>query len=152
MDTCFYAALEKPIEGHDPGVGSGKALARVVGSHPVLMPLLDFVSVNPIEIARQVGMVYPYEEDGDEDLNEIDFGPAEWFEPPVGLAAVQRALDAVRDHPESLAEAIYDPELRAEEVIADLEAIRQTLLLAQQYETRFHFRQENKQRLPNGPP
>ncbi|MBV9850208.1 MAG: hypothetical protein JO250_11085, partial [Armatimonadetes bacterium] len=63
----------------------------------------------------------------------------EWFEAWVGLAAVQGALAAVRQDPYSLARAVYDPGLRAEDVLADLVAIERGLLLAQQQETRFRF-------------
>jgi hypothetical protein len=110
-----------------------------VEAHPALETLTDFVSVDPVQIALAVGMVYPYEEDGAEDLGEIDFGLPEWHEAALGLAAVRRALDAVRDEPGSIAAAIYDPGLRPEDVIADLEALERALLLAQQHETRFHF-------------
>ena len=142
MGAGIYPVLERPIEGMDGG--SGKALARVVEAHRALSPLMDFYSIDPAEIAIEVGMVYPYEEGGAEDLNEIDFGPAEWFEPAVGLAAVRRALMEIRKNPQSIDEAIYDPRLRASDVITDLEAIEQALLQAQQRETRFHFAIDDK--------
>jgi hypothetical protein len=41
--------------------------------------------------------------------------------------------------PGSLAAAVYAPDLRPADVIADLEAIERTLLLAQQHEIRFHL-------------
>ena len=85
--------------------------------------------------------MYPYEEDGLEDLDELDFGPDEWFEPSAGLAVLDRAIAAVRDDPQSLAAAIYDPGLRPADVLADLEAIAAGLEAARQHETRFHFRQ-----------
>ena len=110
-------------------------------AHPDLAPLTDFVSVDPTQIAIAVGMVYPYEEDGPDDLQDIDFGPPDWYEAVLGLAAVRHALAAVRAEPGGIAAAIYDPGLRPEDVLADLEAIERTLLLAQQHETRFHFRQ-----------
>ena len=95
--------------------------------------------MTPLRWPWNWGWSRPHEEDGADDLAEIDFGPAEWFEPSAGLAAVRQALAAVRDDPRSVAAAIYDPGLRAEDVIADLEAIEQVLVLAQQRETRFHF-------------
>lgn len=138
MITRLYPVLEHPSgDALDPAIGS--SLARVAEAHPALAPLLDFACVDPAQIAREVGMVYPYEEDGEDDLSEIDFGPAEWFEPAAGLAAVRQAIHAVRADPPSLARALYDPGLRPEAVLADLEAIAQTLLLAQQRETRFHL-------------
>ena len=139
MEATFYPVWEQPVAGFDKGALLGAALARVVEAHPALSPLTDFVSVNPTEIALAVGMVYPYEEDGAEDLTEIDFGPPEWYEAVLGLAVVRRALGAIRDDPGSIAAAIYDPGLRPEDVIADLEAIERALQGAQQHETRFHF-------------
>ena len=137
--TRFYPVLETQVAGFDGASLPGTSLARVVEAHPVLALLTDFVSVDPVQIALAVGMVYPYEEDGADDLQDIDFGPPEWHEAALGLAAVRRALDAVRDDPGSIAAAIYDPGLRPEDVLADLEAIARALLLAQQHETRFHF-------------
>ena len=137
--TRLYPVLEHPVAGHELGPTVGAALARIAEAHPALAPLLDFAAVDPIEIALAVGMVSPHDEDGADDLREIDFGPAEWFEPAAGLAAVHSALQAVRSDPQSLARALYDPGLRPEAVIADLEAVEQALLLAQQHETRFHL-------------
>lgn len=139
MSKNIYPVLEHRIDGFEPGSVSGRALARAVEAHPALSPLLDFHSVDPIQIALAVGMVSPQEEDGLNDLDEIDFGPPDWFEPPLGLAAIHQALNALRADPDSLARAIYDPGLRAIDVIVDLEAFEQTLLLARQHETRFHF-------------
>lgn len=139
MEARFYPVLEQPGAGFDRDSLPGQALARVVEAHPVLADLMDFVSVDPTQIALAVGMVYPYEEDGADDLKEIDFGPPEWYEAVLGLAVVRRALSAVRDEPGSIAAAIYDPGLRPEDVLADLEAIERALLQAQQHETRFHF-------------
>ena len=140
----FVIALERPT---GQGMGEmeedslrGRALARAAEAHPALEPLLDFLAADPGQIAREVGMVYPYEEDGADDLAEIDFGPAEWFEPAAGLAAVRRALEAVRADPDSIKAAVYDPGLRAADVIADLEALERALGSAQQAEARFHFR------------
>lgn len=141
--TRLYPVLEQIVPGADLDPAVGAALARIAEAHPALSPLLDYACVDPAQIAIEVGMVYPYEEDGADDLNEIDFGPVEWFEPAVGLNAVRQALNAVRADPQSLARALYDPTLRPEAVIADLEALEQTLLLAQQQETRFHFVIEN---------
>ena len=139
MEASFYPVLEQPASGFEKGDAPGTALARVVEAHPVLAALTDFVSADPTQIAIAVGMVYPYEEDGAEDLQDIDFGPPEWYEAVLGLAVIRRALDAVRAEPGSIAAAIYDPSLRPEDVLADLEAIERILLLAQQHETRFHF-------------
>lgn len=139
MPARIYPVLETPIPGlpADPAVGF--ALARVVEAHPILAQLLDFCAVDPLQIAVEVGMVYPYEEGGLEDLDDLEFEPMEWFEPVAGLAAVERAIAAVRDTPESLAAAIYDPGLRPADVLADLEAIKALLQEALQHETRFHF-------------
>lgn len=131
--------LEQPVAGFESSASPGKALARVVEAHPALALLTDFVSVDPTQIALAVGMVYPYEEDGAEDLQDIDFGPPEWYEAVLGLTVVRRALDAIRAEPGSIAAAIYDPGLRPEDVLADLEAIERALFLAQQHETRFYF-------------
>lgn len=139
MAARFYPVLEQSPEGFDGVRLPGAALARVVEAHPVLETLMDFVSVDPHQVAVAVGMVYPYEEDGADDLNELVFDAPEWYEAVLGLAAVRRALSAVRAEPGSIAAAIYDPGLRPEDVIADLEAIEGALILAQQYETRFHF-------------
>lgn len=139
MAAKFYPILEQPVEGFDPASTPGTALARVVEAHPVLETLTDFVSMDPLWVAIEVGMVYPYEEDGADDLNDLVFDPPEWYEAVIGLAAVRRALKAVQDDLSSIAAAIYDPGLRAEDVITDLESIERALLLAQQHETRFHF-------------
>ena len=141
MKASFTTVLEQPVAGFEGSDAPGTALARVVEAHPVLVELTDFVSVDPTQIALAVGMVYPYEEDGAEDLQDIDFGPPEWYEAGLGLSVVRRALEAVRAEPGGIAAAIYDPGLRPEDVLADLEAIERVLLLAQQHETRFHFAQ-----------
>ena len=142
MPARFYPVLEAPIAGLSADPAAGFALARVVEAHPVLAPLLDFCAVDPHQIAVEVGMVYPYEEGGLDDLDDLEFEPMEWFEPAPGLAAVERAIRAVRDDPQSLAAAIYDPGLRSADVLADLEAIKALLQAALQHETRFHFVQE----------
>ena len=137
MSVRLYPVFEHPFE--DGASDAGMALARVVEAHPALAPLMDFHSPDPAQIAREVGMVYPYEEDGEDDLEEIDFGPEEWFEPSIGLAAVRQALDAVRADPGSIAAAIYAPGLRPAAVLADLEVMEQALVYAQQHETRFRL-------------
>ncbi len=142
MPARIYPVLETPIAGLPTDPAAGFALARVVEAHPVLAQLLDFCAVDPHQIAVEVGMVYPYEEGGLEDLDDLEFDPMEWFEPVAGLAAVERATLAVRDDPQSLAAAIYDPGLRPADVLADLEAIKALLQAALQHETRFHFIQE----------
>ena len=137
MPTRLYPVLEHPVEGFT--FTAGAALARVIESHDDLSPLLDFHAPDPAQIAIEVGMVYPYEEDGAEDLAELDLGQPEWHEPAVGLAAVRYALSAVRDRPESIAEAIYDPGLRPQDVLADLKALEAALESARQHETRFRL-------------
>lgn len=139
MSKAFALALEQAVDGWEAGSVLGLALARAVEAHPALAPLLDFQSIDPIAIAREIGMVFPGEEDGADDLNDIDFGPADWFEPSAGLPVVRRAWDAIQGDPESLSRAIYDPSLRPADVLTDLEAIERALLLARQHETRFHF-------------
>ena len=129
--------LERPVE--DAEAVSGAALARVVEAHPDLEPLLDFVEADPAEIAHAVGMLSPHEEDAEADLADLDMGEAAWYEPSAGLAAVGRALAAVRAAPQTIAAAIYDPGLRPADVLADLEAIVRVLDMARQHETRFHF-------------
>ena len=141
MPTRIYPRFETPLDSLTADPSLGLALARVAEAHPALAPLLDFCAVDPHEIAVQVGMVYPYEEDGLSDLDDLDFGPDEWFEPSAGLAVLNRAIAAVRDNPESIAAAIYDPSLRPADVLADLEAIAAQLEAARQHETRFHFRE-----------
>ena len=139
MPSRVYPVLETSIPDYAADTDTGYALARVVEAHPVLAQLLDFCAVDPHQIAVEVGMVYPYEEGGLDDLSDLDFGPMEWFEPVAGLAVLERATAAVRDHPESLAAAIYDPGLRAADVLADLDTIARILEAARQHETRFHF-------------
>lgn len=141
MPARIYPIFETPVDGLADDTTVGSALARVIEAHPALAPLLDFCAVDPHQIAVQVGMVYPYEEDGLEDLDELDFGPDEWFEPSAGLPVLNRAIAAVRDDPQSLAAAIYDPGLRPADVLADLEAIAAQLEAVRQHETRFHFRE-----------
>ena len=136
--TALYPVLETPIVGFDFR-GTGRSLARIVEAHPALEDLLDFDSPDPLQMALEVGMVSPLEEDGADDLGEIDFGPVEWFEPVLGLAAVRQALSALRADPHSIGAALYEPDIRPEDVLSDLETIEQALLIAQQHETRFHF-------------
>ena len=138
-EARFALVLERPLTGFDPTAVLGTSLARVVEAHPALEPLLDFSAPDPVEIARAVGMLSPDEEDTEDDLGALDWDAPEWCEASAGLAAVQGALAAVRQDPGSLARAVYDPGLRAEDVLADLEAIERGLLLAQQQETRFRF-------------
>lgn len=134
-----YPVLENPIDGFDANPESGAALAHVIEVVPELSALLDFYSPDPKEIAVEVGMVSPHEEDGADDLDEVDFGPEEWFEPSVGLAAVQNALNALNADSHAISNALYDPALKQADVMGDLESIEQVLLLAQQYETRFRL-------------
>ena len=143
MPARFYPVFETPTDSLADNPSIGYALARVAEAHPDLVPLLDFCSVDPHEIAVAVGMVYPYEEDGLGDLDDIEFGPPEWYEPSAALPTLTRAIAAVRERPESLAAAIYDPSLRPVDVLADLEAIAALLETARQHETRFHFMQTN---------
>lgn len=142
MNSIFALVLERSIGGFDAQANESRALARIVEAHPALTPLLDFCATDPVQIALAVGMVHAEEEDGQDDLSEINFGQDEWFEPAAGLAVVRRALGALRSDPRSIAAVLYDPDLRAEDVLADLAAIEQGLLVALQEETRFHFLQQ----------
>lgn len=139
MSRRLIIVLERPLAAWEADENLGAALARVAEVHPALEPLLDFAPPSPQEIAQQVGMTYAYDPEDLEDLAEIDFGPQEWFEPTVGLAAVQRGLEALRGQPESVAAVLYDPHLRTGDVIADLEQMERCLQMARQEETRFRF-------------
>ncbi len=139
MSAHITVVLEHTIEGFEEGADRGGALARVIEAHPALTPLLDFESVDPVQTAVAVGMTYAYDADDVADLEEIDFGPGEWFEPAAGLATAYRALAALRADPGSVALAVYDPGLRPEGVIADMEALARVLEWARQHETRFHL-------------
>ena len=142
MPTRLYPVLEHPVEGFT--FTSGSALARVMEAHDDLSPLLDFYAPDPKQIAIEVGMVYPYEEDGADDLDELEFDPPEWHEPAVGLAVIRHALHAIRERPKSIGEAIYDPGLTPEAVLADLEAFEEALLLVRQHETRFRLAMDTR--------
>ena len=142
MPPRLYPIFETPFDALPTDPAVGVALARVAEAHPDLAPLLDFCAVDPHAMAVELGMVYPYEEDGADDLSELDFGPSEWFEPVAGLAALERAAAALRANPQSLAAALYAPDLTAAAVLADLEALTTALQMALQHETRFHFREE----------
>lgn len=139
MPLRLYPEFETPLDGLPADSTHGFAVARVAERHSALLPLLDFCAVDPQQIAVEIGMVYPYEEGGLDDLGDIDFGLSEWFEPVAGLAALGYAAAALRDAPESLAAALYDPSLRPADVLADLAALTQALQAALQQETRFHF-------------
>lgn len=141
MPSSFLVVLEHSNRSADAPQNRGRALARVVEAHPALVPLLDYCATDPAQIALAVGMVYAGEEDGQDDLDEIDLGPSEWFEPSAGLAAVQRARLAIESNPAGIAAVVYDPALYAQDILADLEAIEQVLTAALQQETRFHFLQ-----------
>lgn len=133
----FYPVLEHPVEGVELPGREGAALARVIEWQPELSALLDFYDADPAEIAREVGLLTTFDEP--EDLADVDLGGHEWFEAPAGLAAVRRALEFVRKDPASIRRAIYEPDISADDVIADLAAIERTLEQAQQQETRFYF-------------
>jgi hypothetical protein len=100
---------------------------------------LDFYSADPLQIAREIGVSSPLDPGDEDDLLEIDFGPEDWYEASGGLAAVQTALETLRKEPAAISAALYNPRLRAEDVIADLEEIERVLLEALQNEGRFHF-------------
>lgn len=141
MAAQFVLVLEHPEAQASVPHGEGRALARLVEAHDALAPLLDFCATDPAQIALAVGMVYAGEEDGQDDLHEIDFGQDEWFEPAAGLAAVQRARLVLEQDPRSIAAALYDPSLRPEDITADLQSLAQGLDVAVHHETRFHFLQ-----------
>ena len=143
MPARIYPRFETALPDLDNTQTLGFALARVVEAHPDLAPLLDFCAVDPHQIAVEVGMVYPYEEGGLDDLDDLDFGPPEWFEPTAALPVLARAIATIQSRPESIAAAIYDPSLRPADVLADLEAIAALLEASRQHETRFHFIQTN---------
>lgn len=139
MSERIYPVLENPVAEIEPAAASGYALAQVVERLPILTPLLDFYSADPLQIAQEIGVSSPLDEHDLEDLREIDFGPGDWYEASAGLIAVQNALDTLRKQPETLSTALYNPRLRTEDVIADLEEIERVLLQALQHEGRFHF-------------
>lgn len=139
MSSCFYPEFEYEHDGLRVDAGTGSALALVVDVHPDLITLMDFHSPDPLKMAIQAGMVHPMEEDGEDDLSEIDFGTGEWFEPAVGLVVVREGLRRILENPASVASVVYDPSLRAADVVSDLTAIEQSLAAAAEYETRFRF-------------
>lgn len=137
MIATLYPVLERAVKGSASAAEHCRSLARAVEAHPALTPLLDFAEPDPVQIARAVGLLGP--NDDEDELEGIDLGTPEWFEPPAGLAAVRHARRAIASAPESLAAAVYDPSLRPADVLADLEFLERILLLAQQHETRFRF-------------
>lgn len=138
MFSRLYPILENStVDAVDEGVG--RSLAKVIEVHPDLEPLLDFYGPDPIEMAHEIGMVHPLEEDGDDDLTGIDFGPDEWHEASVGVTVVQRALDGLRADPSSIGRYLYDPTLRQEDVVDDLSAILAALEDARDREIRFRL-------------
>ena len=139
MPARIIPVFESPLPEAEIPEGSGSALARIADYHPDIPPLMDYCHADPVEIAREVGMSSSTDEDDEEDLAEIDFGLGEWYEPQAGLAAVRHALNAIRAAPDSIRKAVYDPGLRPEDVIADLEQLEKSLVIAQQHEVRFRF-------------
>lgn len=137
VNKRFYPVLEHPIEGAELTGDQGKALARVIEWQPELSALLDFYDADPMEIAREVGMLTPLDDPGD--IADIDLGGHEWFEPQAGLAAVRRAIEFVKSDPGSIRRAIYEPDITADDIIADLVAVERILEAAHQMETRFYF-------------
>ncbi len=137
MISTLRVVLEHPIEKLAASSDECRPLARVLESHPALTPLLDFAAPDPVQIARTLGLLGPH--DDEDELDGIDLGAPEWFEPVAGLPAIRQALRAITAAPESLASVLYDPSLRPADVLADLEFLERTLLLAQQHEPRFRF-------------
>ena len=137
MIATIRLMLEHPVDDFASASDECRSLARVIEGHPALAPLLDFAAPDPVQIARTVGLLGPH--DDDDELDGIDLGVPEWFEPVAGLPAVRQALRAITAGPESLSAVLYDPSLRPADVLADLEFLERTLLLAQQHETRFRF-------------
>ena len=138
MANDLYLILESPVGGVFR-IGPLSALARIVEAHPALVPLLDFVCPDPIQIALEIGMVSPQEEDDLEELGDIDLGLEEWFEPAAGLAKVAPALRAIEDDLQSIALVLYEPDLQPAQIVADLKTVLHTLGVAQNHEVRFHF-------------
>ena len=138
--VSLSAEIERPGVGEEGSLDCGQCLAELMERLPALGPLRDFECADPRQIARQVGMVYPLEEDGDADLAEIDFGPDDWFEPAAGLSVVRLALNELRTNPGIVADAVYDPRLSAADAVRALEGLQALLVSAQQQETRFHLR------------
>ncbi len=131
--------LERPVSGETGSGHTGTALGRVVEAHPALEPLLDFAGPDPVQMAALLGVSSAHDPEDMADLAEIDFGPVDWHEASAGLAVLRAAQNAVRAAPGSIAAATYDPGLRPEEVLADLEDLERLLLLALRHETRFRL-------------
>lgn len=138
MFTRIYPVLELPAS--TPIDYSGAALAKIVELHPDVEPLLDFYAADPVEMAYEVGMVSPADDDDvDADLAEIDFGPKEWHEPTAAIPVVEHAINVLRADPDSIRRLIYDPTLSQLDVIRDLERLLSILIDARDRETRFHL-------------
>jgi hypothetical protein len=135
----LVAVLESPppLLPEDPS--SGKALARIAEAHPAFFGLLDFAGPDPVEIAREIGLIYPWDPEDEADLEGIELSPAEWFEPTLGLTTVHAARTAIQTDPGSVAAAIYDPTLRVCDILADLDTLTETLAAARNQETRFRL-------------
>lgn len=139
MSKTLTVVLERPIDEAAPPTPAS-TLAAVVEYVPVLSALLDFYAADPIDIAQQVGMVAPDDEDDLAELRDIEFDPGEWYEASVGVASVRKAITALTEDPDILSRALYDPSLTQQQVLEELTEIERALLEAQQHERRFHFK------------
>jgi len=139
MSQTLTVVLERPIDGATPAAPA-PTLAAVIEYVPVLSALLDFYAADPIDIAQQVGMVAPDDEDDLAELQDIEFDRGEWYEASAGLAAVRKAVKTLTEDPDVLSRALYDPSLPQQRVVDELTDIERALVEAQQYERRFHFK------------
>jgi LPS sulfotransferase NodH len=98
-------------------------------------------------MAHEIGMVHPQEEDGADDLADIDFGAWEWHEASTGIAVVERALSTLRSDPSSVSRHLYEPALKQDDVIADLESMLSILVDARDREVRFRLHAEGQRGL-----
>jgi len=147
MFASIYPVLEDaPVDAPRPQ-NPGVSLAKIVETHPDLDDLLDFFSPDPVEMAYEIGMVHPQEEDSADDLAEIDFGAWEWHEASTGIAVIERALTALRADPSSISRHLYDPALSQDDVIADLESMLLILEDARDREVRFRLHADGQRGL-----
>ncbi len=119
MSLAYYPCFEKLLEGIDPAIAiDGKMLAKASDKLTVIAQQLK---VTPLE--GFLGVLLDIELDID--IEEL------WFEPSEGLISVDALLAYLEKTPKAVP--------HQEDVISDLQGLKEALELAQQHKTKTRF-------------